>query len=102
MGIRGHIDCYNKELKEVVDWKTKTLKNLAYFPTKQQIWQVQIYGLLCEENGREVENVTLVAIPRMIVAILENHQQFTSIQARFECLSSVLIVSWINSRRCPA
>ena len=63
-GIKGHVDLYDKLKKEVVDWKTTTKKNLSYFPSQQQRWQVQVYGWLLKMNGQEVDNVTLVAIPR--------------------------------------
>jgi PD-(D/E)XK nuclease superfamily len=63
-GIVGHIDCYDKETKQVIDWKSTKKNNLRYFPSKQQRWQVQLYGYLLKVNGHEVENVTLVAIPR--------------------------------------
>ena len=63
-GITGHVDFYHKGAKAVVDWKTTTKKNLAYFPSLQQRWQVQVYGWLLTQSGREVETVTLVAIPR--------------------------------------
>lgn len=62
--IKGHIDLYDTETKEVIDWKTTTKKNLGYFPSKSQRWQVQVYGYLLEANGYKVENVSLVCIPR--------------------------------------
>lgn len=64
--LMGHIDLYDIENKEVVDWKSSTKKSLSggYFPSRQQRWQVQLYGLLLDENGHEVKNVTLVGIPR--------------------------------------
>jgi len=63
-GLMGHVDLYDKINYEVVDWKTTTKKNTAYFPSKQQRWQVQLYGWLLEMNGLQVNNVTLVAISR--------------------------------------
>lgn len=63
-GLRGHVDMYDKVNKEVVDWKTTKSKNLTYFPSRQQRWQVQVYGYLLEENGIPVETVTLVAVAR--------------------------------------
>lgn len=64
--LLGHIDLYDKKNKEVIDWKSSTKKNFGggYFPSKSQRWQIQLYGLLLEENGLEVEKVTLVGIPR--------------------------------------
>jgi len=63
-GIKGHVDLYDKLNCEVVDWKTVKKSNLSYFPSKQQRWQVQLYGWLISQNDLEVKNVTLVAIPR--------------------------------------
>lgn len=66
--LKGHCDLYIKDWNgiknTVVDWKTTKLKSLRYFPSKQQTWQVQIYGYLLEENGHQVDNVSLVAVPR--------------------------------------
>jgi hypothetical protein len=62
--LMGHVDMYDIEKKEIVDWKTTKKTNLTYFPSKQQRWQVQVYGWLVSQNGKPVENVTLVAIPR--------------------------------------
>jgi len=63
-GLRGHVDLYIKDKKQVVDWKTTKVKSLRYFPSDQQKMQVQVYGFLLEQNGYPVENVTLVAIAR--------------------------------------
>lgn len=63
-GIKGHVDMYDIEKMEVIDWKTTKKTNLTYFPSKQQRWQVQVYGWLLEQNHKPVTNVTLVAIPR--------------------------------------
>ena len=63
-GLRGHVDMYDRMNHEIVDWKTTKIRNLSYFPSKQQRWQVQLYGYLMDKNGYTVENVTLVAIPR--------------------------------------
>jgi hypothetical protein len=62
--IIGHIDLYDKINHEVVDWKSTKKSNLRYFPSKQQRWQVQIYGWLVEQAGHKVDTVTLVCIPR--------------------------------------
>lgn len=64
--LMGHIDLYDRQTGEVVDWKSSTKKSLngGYFPSKQQRWQVQLYGFLLEENDQLVKNVTLVGIPR--------------------------------------
>ena len=63
-GIKGHIDLFIPEIGAVVDWKTTKVKNLTYFPSQQQRWQVQLYGWLLTKNGQDVKSVTLVAIPR--------------------------------------
>ena len=58
------IDYFDPKTGEVVDWKTITLKNTAYFVTQQKRWQVQTYGYLLEKAGHQVNTVTLVGIPR--------------------------------------
>jgi len=63
-GMRGHVDCYDTQEFEVVDWKTITKKKASAFPLSQQRTQVQIYGYLLENTGRRVDTVTLVGIPR--------------------------------------
>lgn len=63
-GIRGHVDCFDTHLGEVIDWKTTTKKNLSRFPSAQQRTQVQLYGLLMEANGFPVNDVSLVCIAR--------------------------------------
>lgn len=63
--LMGHVDLYDVENQEVVDWKTTTKKNLgSNFPSQQQRWQVQLYGYLMVANGKPVKNVTLVGIAR--------------------------------------
>ena len=64
-GMKAHIDLYIPGTGDVVDWKTVKLKNLTYFPSQQQRWQIQTYGYLIEQSGLgKVHNVHLVAIPR--------------------------------------
>ena len=64
-GMKAHVDCYFPGSGDVVDWKTVKAKNLNYFPSLQQRWQVQTYGYLIEQSGLgKVHNVHLVAIPR--------------------------------------
>ena len=63
-GMKAHIDLYVPETGDVIDWKTSKLKNLSYFPSKQQRWQVQLYGYLLSKNGYVVNRVSLVAIAR--------------------------------------
>jgi CRISPR/Cas system-associated exonuclease Cas4 (RecB family) len=63
--MKAHVDCYIPSTGDVVDWKTVKAKNLFYFPSKQQRWQVQVYGYLISKSGLgKVTNVNLVAIPR--------------------------------------
>ena len=64
-GMKAHIDLWLPETGDVVDWKTVKVKNLNYFPTKQQRWQVQVYGYLLDKSGvGKPRNVNLVAIAR--------------------------------------
>jgi len=64
-GIKAHIDLFIPETGSVVDWKTVKVKNLSYFPSAQQRWQVQVYGYLLEKSGKaKVKDVNLVAIAR--------------------------------------
>ena len=63
-GMKAHIDCFVPSTGDVIDWKTSKIKNLGYFPSTQQRWQVQVYGYLLAKNGHKVERVSLVAIAR--------------------------------------
>ena len=64
-GMKAHIDLWIPETGDVVDWKTVKKSNLSYFPSKQQRWQVQVYGYLLEKAGKGMPvNVNLVAIAR--------------------------------------
>ena len=64
-GMKAHVDCYIPSIGAVVDWKTVKAKNLNYFPSSQQRWQVQVYGYLISKSGLgKVQTVNLVAIPR--------------------------------------
>ena len=63
--MKAHIDLFIPETGAVVDWKTSKMKNLSYFPSTQQRWQVQLYGYLLEKSGKaKVKTVNLVAIAR--------------------------------------
>lgn len=62
--MKAHVDLYVPEIGAVIDWKTSKVKNLSYFPSLQQRWQVQVYGYLLSKNGHEVKSVNLVAIAR--------------------------------------
>jgi hypothetical protein len=50
-GMKAHVDLYIPGTGDVVDWKTVKLKNLTYFPSQQQRWQVHTYGYLIEQSG---------------------------------------------------
>jgi hypothetical protein len=64
-GMKAHIDLFVPETGDVVDWKTVKAKNLNYFPSQQQRWQVQVYGYLLDKSGKgKPKRVSLVAIPR--------------------------------------
>jgi hypothetical protein len=62
--MKAHVDLFIPSTGAVIDWKTSKVKNLSYFPSKQQRWQVQIYGYLLAQNGHTVNTVNLVAIAR--------------------------------------
>jgi len=62
--MKAHVDLFVPSTGAVIDWKTSKIKNLSYFPSKQQRWQVQVYGYLLAKNGYDVKTVNLVAIAR--------------------------------------
>jgi hypothetical protein len=62
--MKAHVDLFVPSTGAVIDWKTSKVKNLSYFPSKQQRWQVQVYGYLLSKSGYEVKTVNLVAIAR--------------------------------------
>jgi CRISPR/Cas system-associated exonuclease Cas4 (RecB family) len=63
-GLMGHVDCYDTEQFEVIDWKTSKKSSAKNFPTEQQRLQVQLYGYLLNANGKRVDWVTLVLFVR--------------------------------------
>ena len=64
-GMKAHIDLFIPETGDVIDWKTVKVKNLSYFPSLQQRWQVQVYGYLLDKSGKgKPRTVNLVAIAR--------------------------------------
>ena len=64
-GMKAHVDAYLPDTGDVIDWKTTKVKNIGYFPSQQQRWQVQVYGYLIEKSGvGKPKTVNLVAIPR--------------------------------------
>jgi hypothetical protein len=63
--LKAHVDLYIPAVGAVVDWKTSKIKNLSFFPSVQQRWQVQVYGYLIAKSGKGIVNtVSLVAIAR--------------------------------------
>jgi hypothetical protein len=63
--LKAHVDLYIPAIGAVVDWKTSKIKNLSFFPSVQQRWQVQVYGYLIAKSGKGIVNtVSLVAIAR--------------------------------------
>jgi len=62
--MKAHVDLFVPSTGAVIDWKTSKIKNMSYFPSTQQRWQVQVYGYLLSKNGYEVKTVNLVAIAR--------------------------------------
>jgi CRISPR/Cas system-associated exonuclease Cas4 (RecB family) len=62
--MKAHVDLFVPSTGAVIDWKTSKIKNLSYFPSNQQRWQVQVYGYLLSKNGYQVNTVNLVAIAR--------------------------------------
>jgi len=64
-GMKAHVDAFVPETGDVIDWKTVKAKNLSFFPSQQQRWQVQVYGYLIDKAGKgKPRTVNLVAIPR--------------------------------------
>ena len=62
--MKAHVDLFVPSTGAVIDWKTSKVKNLSYFPSTQQRWQVQVYGYLLSKNFYDVKTVNLVAIAR--------------------------------------
>jgi hypothetical protein len=63
--LKAHVDLYIPAIGAVIDWKTSKIKNLSFFPSVQQRWQVQVYGYLISKSGKGIVNtVSLVAIAR--------------------------------------
>lgn len=63
-GMPGHVDFYHKGFAVVCDWKSSTKAKLKDFPTVNNIWQVQNYGLMLAKEGYPVKKVAIVVIPR--------------------------------------
>ena len=64
-GMKAHVDAFLPDTGDVIDWKTVKAKNLNFFPSLQQRWQVQVYGYLIDKSGvGKPKTVNLVAIPR--------------------------------------
>ena len=86
-GMKAHVDCFIPSIGAVVDWKTVKTKNLSYFPSQQQRWQVQVYGYLIAKSGLgKVQTVSLVAIPRDgderdVLVHTENYDESIALEA---------------------
>ncbi len=96
-GLKGHVDLFIKDSGMVVDWKTTKKKSLRYFPSQQQRWQVQTYGWLLANNGHQVNQVALVAIPRdgdmaEIRVHVENYDEAIALEA----------LNWLDEVKMPA
>lgn len=63
-GIPAHTDLYIRDKQLVVDWKTTTKASLRYFPSEQQIMQVQLYAHMLKANGENPKEVALVTLAR--------------------------------------
>ena len=92
-GIPAHTDLYIKDKQLVVDWKTTTKASLRYFPSDNQIWQVQVYAHILKQNGEDPKTVCLVTIPRdgKISDILVHHEPYdpTKAEAALKWLEEV-------------
>lgn len=62
--ITGNVDLFIKDIGLVIDWKTTKVKSMRYSPSKSNLFQVQVYGWILEQNGHKVNEVALVYIPR--------------------------------------
>lgn len=62
--IKGHIDLIDTKTNTIWDWKTITKNSIAYFGSRQQLLQIQLYGWLANQNGILIDRVGLVGIPR--------------------------------------
>ena len=63
-GMSGSCDLFDTATGGVIDWKTTKQKGLRYFPSTDQLWQVQTYGWMLAGAGHDVRTVTLVGIAR--------------------------------------
>ena len=83
-GLKGHVDLIADNT--ISDWKTITKKNVAYFGSQQQRWQVQTYALMANDNGHFVDTVQLVGIARDgsendIVVLTEEYSEAVALEA---------------------
>ena len=63
-GLPAHTDLYIRDKGLVVDWKTTTKAGQRYFPSEQQIQQVNLYAYILEQSGETPKEVSLVSIAR--------------------------------------
>jgi hypothetical protein len=92
-GIRGTVDCFDIERREVIDWKTIKMSGVPYFPSKQQKWQVQVYGWLLSSEF-EVESVCLIGFPRDGTEL-----DIVSYSAPYEESVALEALSWLQDVR---
>lgn len=83
-GLKGHIDLIADNT--ITDWKTIVKKNIGYFGSRQQKWQVHSYGLMANDNGIAIDTVQLVGIPRDgnendIVVLTEQYDESIALEA---------------------
>jgi hypothetical protein len=74
-GMKAHIDCFVPGTGDVIDWKTSKVKNLGYFPSTQQRWQVQVYGYLLAKNGHKVSAYHLLLLHVMVMNVMSRYTQ---------------------------
>jgi len=83
-GLKGHIDLIADNT--ICDWKTITKKNVSYFGSQQQRWQVQTYALMANKNGYNIDTVQLIGIARDgnendIVVLTEQYSEAVAMEA---------------------
>jgi hypothetical protein len=89
-GMTGHVDLYDKQEQEAVDYKSTTKAKLKDWPYPEQWSQVQTYGWLLECNGYPVKTVTLVGIPR------DGHEGQVAIESQdYDPLVAAAALAWL-------
>jgi hypothetical protein len=76
--VVGSVDCYDMQTQTVMDWKSSKKASLGWltknpptlgagaknWPSRQNWWQVHLYGWMLQQNGMGVKQVSLVGIAR--------------------------------------